>query len=149
MDERRFDAWTRALGGTTSRRRVLRGALALFGAAVGPSTVEVDAARRGTSGPSVPNGPSNGLVLTLSAVSIRGLCHVLAAVAGAPPSTTAAVAISAQGGDTWVEFRQIDTDLNGSGQVLSDHHLFSESVVIGNVIVQSGDSTTVRRSLSC
>src|SRR5687768_9474074 len=57
MDDRRFDALTRALGKGGSRRTLLKGLLGLGGVtAAGAVLRETDAARRGYSGPQTP-GP--------------------------------------------------------------------------------------------
>jgi hypothetical protein len=55
MDDRRFDALTRALGQGGSRRALLKGLLGLGGvAAAGTVLRDTDAARRGSSGPQTP-----------------------------------------------------------------------------------------------
>ena len=56
MDDRRFDALTRALGQGGSRRALLKGLLGLGGMTTASATLlrETDAARRGQSGPAVP-----------------------------------------------------------------------------------------------
>jgi hypothetical protein len=55
MDDRRFDAFTRALGQEGSRRTLLKGLLGLGGvAAAGAVLRDTDAARRGQPGPSIP-----------------------------------------------------------------------------------------------
>jgi hypothetical protein len=60
MDDRRFDAFTRTLGSGASRRTLLRGLIGLgAGAATAPiATSGVHAARRGSSGPTLPSGPT-------------------------------------------------------------------------------------------
>lgn len=59
MDDRRFDSIARSLASGTNRRQILKGLLGLgAGSIVATVTVtETDAARRGYSGPSTPNGP--------------------------------------------------------------------------------------------
>src|SRR5262245_50951623 len=55
MEDRRFDALTRALGRARSRRMVLKALLGLSGVtAAGAILHETDAARRGYSGPPTP-----------------------------------------------------------------------------------------------
>ena len=57
MDDRRFDALTRALGQGGSRRALLKGLLGLGGVtAAGAVLHDTEAARRGFSGPALPTG---------------------------------------------------------------------------------------------
>jgi hypothetical protein len=59
MDDRRFDALTKSLASGSSRRSLIKGLLGLAGLATTGAIVrnEVDAARRGSSGPSAPTPP--------------------------------------------------------------------------------------------
>lgn len=58
MDDRRFDALTRALGRSNSRRTWLKGLLGLGGvAATGAILRDTEAARRGFAGPALPTPP--------------------------------------------------------------------------------------------
>jgi hypothetical protein len=74
---------------------MLRGALALLGAAVGLRSLDADAARRGYSGPGESdNGNGTADISIQTAISGQvGVCRLAAFVTGAPPGATVLIGI--------------------------------------------------------
>ncbi len=116
MDDRRFDAVTRSLGRTTSRRQVMRGTLALLGAAVGLRALDADAARRGYSGPSSdPNNGGASISIQAEPTSQTGVCRIAAWVAGTAPGESVVIGIVGDrpGGPTIQENFRVSANANG------------------------------------
>jgi hypothetical protein len=123
VDEGQFDELARVVGAMTSRRQVLRSALALMGAGVGMRALGADAARRGYSGPQSGSANDDAVISVQPSWASAGRCHLEGYVTGAPAG--AAITISLQA------YRNADSFVNEAFRVTADAQGRAHAVSVG------------------